>query len=115
MQGTNPCCYQKLLSAEESRVSRVPVVSPTCARAFRRPSCPRYAVVGRCWNLRTSPCAIGSTVLRGQRPDACTRRREIVIEETAYIVRSELFLKCRNVALEDRALTEVARVASTAA
>jgi hypothetical protein len=42
-------------------------------------------------------------------------RHGIVIEETAYIVRSELILRCRKVELEDRARSDVAAVASTAA
>jgi len=42
-------------------------------------------------------------------------RHGIVIEETAYIVRSELVLRCRKVELEDRARSDVAAVASTAA
>ena len=42
-------------------------------------------------------------------------RHGIVIEETAYIVRSELILRCRKVELEDRARIGVAAVASTAA
>ena len=42
-------------------------------------------------------------------------RHGIVIEETAYILRSELILRCRKVELEDRARSDVATVASTAA
>ena len=42
-------------------------------------------------------------------------RHGIVIEETAYIVRSEMILRCRKVELEDRARIGVAAVASTAA
>src|ERR1017187_826441 len=42
-------------------------------------------------------------------------RHGIVIEETAYILRSELILRCRKVELEDRARIGVAEVASTAA
>ena len=42
-------------------------------------------------------------------------RHGIVIEETAYIVRSELILRCRKVELEARACSDVAAVASTAA
>ena len=38
-----------------------------------------------------------------------------VIEETAYIARSELILRCRKAELEDRARSDVAAVASTAA
>ncbi len=41
-------------------------------------------------------------------------RHGIVIEETAYIVRSELILRCRKVELEDRARIDVAAVASPA-
>ncbi len=42
-------------------------------------------------------------------------RYGIVIEETAYIARSELILKCRKTGNEARAQDEVAAVASTAA
>ena len=42
-------------------------------------------------------------------------RYGIVIEETAYIARSELILKCRKAGNEVRASGEVAAVASTAA
>ncbi len=42
-------------------------------------------------------------------------RHGIVIEETAYIVRSELILRCRKVELEDGARIDVTAVASTAA
>ena len=42
-------------------------------------------------------------------------RHGMVIEETAYIVRSEMILRCRKVELEDRARIGVAAVASTAA
>ena len=42
-------------------------------------------------------------------------RHGFVIEETAYIVRSELILRCRKVELEDRARIGVAAGASTAA
>jgi len=42
-------------------------------------------------------------------------RHGIVIEETAYIVRSELILRCRKVELEDRARIGVAAVVSPAA
>ena len=42
-------------------------------------------------------------------------RHGIVIEETAYIARSELILRCRKVELEVRARSDVAAVASTAA
>ena len=42
-------------------------------------------------------------------------RHGIAIEETAYIVRSEMILRCRKVELEDRARIGVAAVASTAA
>jgi len=42
-------------------------------------------------------------------------RHGIVIEETAYIARSELILRCRKAELEDRARSDVAAVASTAA
>jgi SAM-dependent methyltransferase len=42
-------------------------------------------------------------------------RHGIVIEETAYIVRSEMILRCRKVELEDRARIGVAAGASTAA
>jgi hypothetical protein len=38
-----------------------------------------------------------------------------MIEETAYIARSELILKCRKAGNEARAQDEVAAVASTAA
>jgi len=39
----------------------------------------------------------------------------IAIEETAYIMRSQLILRCRKAELEDRTRSEVAAVASTAA
>ncbi len=42
-------------------------------------------------------------------------RYGIVIEETAYIMRSELILRCRKVEREARACSDVAAVASTAA
>jgi len=42
-------------------------------------------------------------------------RYNIAIEETAYIARSELILRCRKAANEGRARSEVAAVASTAA
>ncbi len=42
-------------------------------------------------------------------------RHGIVIEETAYIARSELILRCRKVELEDRAPSDVAAVGSTTA
>ena len=42
-------------------------------------------------------------------------RHGIVIEETAYIVRSELILRCRKVELEDGARSDVTAAASTAA
>ena len=42
-------------------------------------------------------------------------RHGIVIEETAYIVRSELILRCRKVELEDGARIDVTAAASTAA
>jgi glycosyltransferase involved in cell wall biosynthesis/predicted SAM-dependent methyltransferase len=42
-------------------------------------------------------------------------RHGIVIEETAYIARSEVILKCRKTGTENRARGEVAAVASTAA
>ena len=42
-------------------------------------------------------------------------RYGIVIEETAYIARSELILRCRKVEPEARACSDVAAVASTAA
>ncbi|HEY9158972.1 glycosyltransferase [Candidatus Binatus sp.] len=42
-------------------------------------------------------------------------RHGIVIEEIAYIVRSELILRCRKVELEDRAPSDVAAVGSTTA
>ncbi len=42
-------------------------------------------------------------------------RNGIVIEETAYIARSELILRCRKVELEDTARSDVAAVGSTAA
>ena len=42
-------------------------------------------------------------------------RHGIEIEETAYIARSELILRCRKVELEDRAPSDIAAVASTAA
>jgi predicted SAM-dependent methyltransferase len=42
-------------------------------------------------------------------------RYGIVIEETAYIARSELILRCRKAGNEERAVGEVAAVASTAA
>jgi len=42
-------------------------------------------------------------------------RYGIVIEEIAYIARSELILRCRKAGLEERARGEVAAVASTAA
>jgi len=42
-------------------------------------------------------------------------RHGFVIEETAYIMRSELILLCRKVELEDRARSDAAAAASTAA
>jgi len=42
-------------------------------------------------------------------------RYNIVIEETAYIARSELILKCRKAGREERVRGEVTAVASTAA
>ncbi len=42
-------------------------------------------------------------------------RHGIAIEETAYIARSELILRCRKVEREDRARGDIAEVASTAA
>ena len=42
-------------------------------------------------------------------------RYGFVIEETAYIVRSEMILRCRKVELEDRARIDVAAIASPAA
>ena len=41
-------------------------------------------------------------------------RHGFVVEEAAYIARSELILRCRKVELEDLARTDVAAVASTA-
>ena len=42
-------------------------------------------------------------------------RHGIMIEEIAYIARSELILRCRKAGNEERAQSEVAAVASTAA
>ncbi len=42
-------------------------------------------------------------------------RHGIVIEETAYVAGSELILRCRKVERQDRAGSDVAAVASTAA
>jgi dolichol-phosphate mannosyltransferase len=83
---------------------------------------PDYAKIG--WRIIES---IDSFLSPGERRDErithytldqlreILARHGIVIEETAYIARSELILRCRKVEIEARAAGEVGAVASTAA
>ncbi len=83
---------------------------------------PDYATIG--WRIIEPIC--GFLMPGGYKVEHIThytlgRLREIlarygiVIEETAYIMRSELILRCRKVEREARACSDVAAVASTAA